>query len=150
MAEEEKKEVKIVEKELPKITPKLTKELKQKLELRKIIKSKKPNFKRQEWFRYKRLGEKWRSPKGIHSKLKRHFKYRIDVPSIGYGSPKLVRGLHNLGFKEVVVHNIKELESINPKLEAARIAHNVGTRKRLALEKRADELAIRVLNRSEK
>jgi large subunit ribosomal protein L32e len=143
-----KEKIKIVEKEVPKPKPKLTKEQIKYLKLRKAIKNKKPNFLRQEWFRYKRLGEKWRAPKGIHSKLKRGFKYRIDVPSIGYGAPKCVKYLHPLGFKEVLVHNIKELEKLKPSIEAARIAHTVGRKKRIELEKRADELAIKVLNRS--
>ena len=32
--------------------------------------NKKPNFKRQEWFRYKKLGESYRKPKGKISKKK--------------------------------------------------------------------------------
>ena len=31
---------------------------------------KKPDFKRQEWFRYKKLGVKWRKPKGKTSKTR--------------------------------------------------------------------------------
>ncbi|MEM0150582.1 MAG: eL32 family ribosomal protein, partial [Thermoplasmata archaeon] len=30
---------------------------------------KRPLFRRQEWFRYKKLGEAWRRPKGKHSKM---------------------------------------------------------------------------------
>jgi len=43
--------------------------------------------------------------------------------------------------------DINLLETINPKLEAARIGHSVGTRKRIEIEEYADELGIRILNR---
>lgn len=144
---EKEEKIEIVEKAPPKPKPKLTKELKKRLELRKIIKSKKPSFRRQEWFRYKRLSKKWRAPKGIHSKLKRRFKYRAAIPRIGYGSPKEVRGLGPSGFKEILVFNLNELEKINPSGEAVRIAHGVGKKKRDELEHRCDELGIRILNR---
>jgi large subunit ribosomal protein L32e len=68
--------------------------------------------------------------------------------SIGYGSPKEARYLHPSGFKEVRVWNVKDLEKINPEQEAARVAHQVGMKKRLDIEAKADELKIRVLNRS--
>jgi large subunit ribosomal protein L32e len=46
------------------------------------------------------------------------------------------------------VHNLKDLEWIDPKVQAARVAHTVGMRKREQIEDRADELKIRILNRS--
>ncbi len=39
------------------------------------------------------------------------------------------------------------LESVDPKVEAVRIGGTVGTRKRLEIQDRADDLGIRVLNR---
>lgn len=143
----EKEKVEIVEKEIKKIKPKLTKELKEKLKLREKMKRMKPEFLRQEWFRYKRVGMKWRKAKGIHSKMKKHVKYRIPSPRIGYSSPKEVRGLHSSGFKEILIYNINEIEKINPGTEAVRIGHSVGAKKRNEIEKKADSLGIRVLNR---
>lgn len=107
-----------------------------------------PKFKRQEWFRYKKLGEKWRRPKGIHSKLRRNYKYRPPMASIGYGTPKKVRGLHSSGFEEVLIHNPTQLEGLNPKTQAARVGATVGYRKRLDIEKKASELGIHILNRT--
>ena len=49
------------------------------LSKRNRMSNRRPAFKRQNWFRYKRLGDKWRRPRGIHSKMRRHFKYRITV-----------------------------------------------------------------------
>ncbi|MBR7123684.1 MAG: 50S ribosomal protein L32e, partial [Candidatus Methanomethylophilaceae archaeon] len=39
------------------------------------------------------------------------------------------------------------LEGVNPKVQAVRIGGTVGVKKRLAIQARADELGIRVLNR---
>ena len=106
-----------------------------------------PAFKRQNWFRYKRLGDKWRRPRGIHSKMRRHFKYRIPVAQVGFGGPASVRGLHPSGFEEVRVNNLKEIDNVDPKTQAIRIASTVGDKKREIIVSKADELGIRVLNR---
>ena len=46
-----------------------------------------------------------------------------------------------------MVHNLNDLESIDPETQAARIGRTVGGRKRVLIHERADELGIRVLNR---
>ena len=127
--------------------PELDKDTMAMLSMRRRRKAKKPNFRRQEWFRYKRLGEAWRKPRGKHSKMRTGKVYRTNVVSIGYGSPRKARGLHPSGFAEVPVHNINDLDGIDPKVQAARIGHSVGVRKRIKIEQRAEELGIRVLNR---
>ena len=45
----------------PRQKPVLTKEQKVDLSKRNRMSHKRPKFRRQNWFRYKRLGEKWRS-----------------------------------------------------------------------------------------
>ncbi|NLU45355.1 MAG: 50S ribosomal protein L32e [Euryarchaeota archaeon] len=130
-----------------KIKPELDEELTDSMAKRALISGQRPAFKRQEWFRYSKLGEKWRKPKGRHSKMKRQVKRRPPMVDIGYRGPSAVRGLHPSGFEEVMVFNADGLESIDPKKQAIRIGGTVGVRKRLAIEDRADELGIRVLNR---
>ena len=130
----EKEEIEIVEEEgeyRVKIKPKLGKGLKRELQIRRTIKRRTPHFKQQEWFRYKRINESWRKPRGMHSKMRKHKGYRPNVVSIGYGGPSKVRNLHPSGFKEIMVYNPKDLENINPKVQAARVGHSVGTRKRI-------------------
>jgi large subunit ribosomal protein L32e len=144
-------EVKIEEDEgyQVKLKPKLSKETLDALKKRAEIDSRRPEFLRQEWHRRKRLqGVKWRKPQGDHSKMRQHYGYRPNVVSIGYGGPKGARYLHPSGFREVRVWNPKDLEKINPEQEAARVAHQVGMKKRLEIEEKADELGIRILNRS--
>ena len=46
-----------------------------------------------------------------------------------------------------MVHNVADLEAIDPETEAARVGGSVGGRKREHIYARADELGIRVLNR---
>ncbi|MEK6911947.1 MAG: 50S ribosomal protein L32e, partial [Candidatus Thermoplasmatota archaeon] len=116
---------------------------------RRAISAKRPRFLAQEWFRHKRLGLEWRKPQGGQSQLRRHFIQRINVVSIGYRGPKISRGLHSSGFEEVLVHSTRDLRGINPKRQAARIGGAVGARKREMIQKEADELGIRVLNRRE-
>ncbi|KYK24012.1 50S ribosomal protein L32 [Thermoplasmatales archaeon SM1-50] len=129
--------------------PKLSDKEKNQLVIRRQIKKRTPYFLRDEGFRYKRIPKNWRRPSGITSKLRINLKYRPSKVRVGFRSPRLVRGLHSSGFEEVMVHNVKELERVDPKKQAVRISGTVGTKKRLEILKRADELDIRVLNMRE-
>ena len=148
--EKEEEEVEIEEEGYQvKLKPKLSKETIDALRKRAEVDARRPEFLRQEWHRRKRLQTaKWRRPRGGHSKMRQHYGYRPPVVSIGYGSPREARFLHPSGFREVMVHNVKDLAKIRPEQEAARVAHSVGMKKRLEIEKKAEELKIRVLNRS--
>ncbi len=130
-----------------KAKPEISDETAEALAKRAVISGRRPAFKRQEWFRYSKLGESWRRPKGIHSKMKRCLKRRAPAVDIGFRGPASVRNLHPSGFEEVLIHNADGLEGIDPKVQAVRIGGTVGTKKRLAIQARADELGIRVLNR---
>jgi large subunit ribosomal protein L32e len=145
------KEVEIVEEEkekeyTAKKKPELNKEQKENLLLRRNINNRRPAFLRQEWFRYKRIPKNWHKPDGVQSKMRRNFNKRPTVVSIGFRGPKAVRGLHPSGFEEIIVHNVKDLEQLNPKTQAARIGGSVGTKKRIEIGKKAEELDLRILN----
>jgi large subunit ribosomal protein L32e len=116
---------------------------------RKIEKSKKPKFRRQESWRYKRLKEEWRKPKGLDNKIRRKVKGWPSSPNSGYRGPKISRGLHPSAFKEVRVFNADNLSKVDPNLEAIRIAHTVGARKRIEIVSRAKEMGIHILNPKE-
>jgi len=106
----------------------------------------KKRFKRQEYARYKKLGEKWRKPKGKTSKMRRYEKGKPAMPSIGYRKPRKKRNLHPSGYKDILVRNLAEIESINPSSEAARIASTVGARKKKLILKKAKKLGVKILN----
>src|SRR2546422_10014 len=99
-AEEEAKE----EVHEPRAKPKLEPRMKKLLALRFAKNAARPKFRRQEWFRYRKFGDEWRKPQGGQSKLRRHFGYRWNLPSIGYRGPRAVRGLHPSGFQDGFVH----------------------------------------------
>ncbi|MCI4434140.1 MAG: 50S ribosomal protein L32e [Thermoplasmata archaeon] len=107
---------------------------------------KRPLFRRQEWFRYKKLGTSWRRPKGKHSKMREHRKYRPPVVDSGFRGPRAVRYLHPSGYRDVLVHNVKELSTLNPEVDAVRIASTVGRRKKIEIYRNAVEKGFRVLN----
>ncbi|HKZ99893.1 MAG TPA: 50S ribosomal protein L32e [Thermoplasmata archaeon] len=135
------------EEHVPRQKPKLDDRTWRLLRVRAKKAAARPPFHRQEWFRYKKFGDEWRKPQGGQSKLRRHFGYRWNLPSIGYRGPREVRGLHPSGFREVLVHNVRQLDGIDPARQAVRIAHAVGTRKRELIEKACAKREIRVLNR---
>lgn len=99
------------------------------LKLRKRVKAKKPNFVRQESWRYMRLKENWRRPHGLDNKVRKRFKGWPARVSAGYRGPKSARALHPSGFEEVLVYNVDSLKEIDPGTQAARIAHTVGKEK---------------------
>jgi large subunit ribosomal protein L32e len=144
--EEEEEHPEEEEKYKVKKKPKLSKEQKGRLRLRKQIKKRTPDFLREEWFRYKRIPKNWRKPDGISSKMRINLKYRPSKVRVGFRGPKDTRGLHPSGFQEIIVNNVTDLESIDPKTQAARIGSTVGTKKRISIEKKAEELDVRILN----
>jgi large subunit ribosomal protein L32e len=116
------------------------------LELRKRIKARTPEFRRFESWRFVRIGDPWRKPKGIDNHMRLSVKGWPHLVKVGYRVPKQVRHLHPSGQRDVLVHNMFELESLSPSQDAARLAAGVGRRKRVELVRRAKELGIRVLN----
>ena len=109
-------------------------------------KRKKPKFRRQESWRYKRVKENWRKPSGIDSKMRKKVKGWPLSPEAGYRSPKEIRGLHPSGYKEIRVQRVDDLSKIDPKRQAIRIARKVGAKKRVEISARADESGIHILN----
>ncbi|MEM2936791.1 MAG: 50S ribosomal protein L32e [Candidatus Bathyarchaeia archaeon] len=118
----------------------------EKPKIRKRLKVKKPDFKRQESWRYKRLKTGWRSSRGIDSKMRKRVKGWPKSPGIGYRSPKELMGLHPSGYEEILVNSPSEIEKVDPKRQAIRIAQTVGARKRVEISARAEEKGIRILN----
>ncbi len=116
------------------------------LRLRKRAKQKKPEFLRSESWRYSKMSESWRRPRGLDHKMRRKIKGWPPMVSTGYRGPKIARGLHPSGLREVMVHNVDELASIDPSVQAARIAGTVGKKKRALILAEAKQKKIRVFN----
>lgn len=116
------------------------------IKIRKKIAAKRPEFRRSEDFRFPRLGEKWRSSKGIRSKMRLKKKSRMPIVETGYRGPVEARGLNPKGLVEVIAFNVSDLEGIDPAVNAVRIAKAVGTKKRLEIIKAAQEKGLRIVN----
>lgn len=89
---------------------------------------------------------KWKFPYGTSSSVRLCHRGSPVLVSIGFGSPKEVRGLHSSGLEMVVVHNAQELLAVDTKKQGAIVGGTVGNRKRVELLKLAAEKKIRVLN----
>jgi len=128
--------------------PILDESTKSALKMRSEQSKKQPKFRRQEWFRYRRLSKTgYRKPKGDDSSMRKNRKYRSPMARVGYGKVAAARGLHPSGFEEVLVHKADHLDGLDPERQAVRIGSSVGNRKRSRIHERADELGLRVLNR---
>ncbi len=111
-----------------------------------VNKRKMPDFSR--WTSKSRDAIKpaWRKPRGINSKIRKKLGGKMKMPSISYGAQHEMRYLHPSGLKDVLVYNLRDLEKIDSKKEAARIAASVGKRKRSDIMKKAEEMKLKILN----
>jgi large subunit ribosomal protein L32e len=116
------------------------------LKVRARAKNKKPKFVRAESWKYDRFSVSWRRPRGLDNKIRRKIKGWPPGASVGYKGPKIARGLHPSGYREVLVYNIQDLSLVDPSTQAARIAHTVGKRKRALVIAEAKKLNIKILN----
>ena len=116
------------------------------LKLRARAKNKKPAFIRAESWKYDRFSLSWRKPRGLDNKIRRKIKGWPPGPSVGYKGPKIARGLHPSGYREVMVYNIDLLSTIDPNTQAVRIAHTVGKRKRAMIIAEAKKMNLKILN----
>ncbi|KAK5631875.1 hypothetical protein RRF57_007589 [Xylaria bambusicola] len=90
----------------------------------------------------------WRKPKGIDNAVRRRFRGRMAMPSIGYGSNRKTRHMAPNGLKAFLVSNTKDVELLlmHKDTYAAEIAHNVSSRKRVDIIARAKQLGVKVTN----
>ena len=105
-----------------------------------------PRFVREETWRYRRVKESWRAPKGKTSRMRRSKDGWPPTVKIGYGRDKTYRGLHPSGLNEVMIWRPKDLEGLDPKTQVARIAHTVGENKRVQIIDQAKKVNVRILN----
>ena len=118
--------------------------------LRERLRKKKPRFLNLARWWHKACVKSWRKPRGIDNKQRLKLKSRPKAPTVGYRNPDEIRGLHPSGRKPVIVHNVRELESVAASGEPVivYIASTVGKKKRAEIEERARELSIRLANPS--
>jgi large subunit ribosomal protein L32e len=97
----------------------------------------KPEFKRQESWRYKRVAENWRRPRGVTSKMRKEESGFPAKVKVGYGTAAKRRHLHPRGLEERLVYREADLEPLDPKQIIVRISKGVGERKRRGIVAKA-------------
>lgn len=100
-------------------------------------------FLRQDTNKEKGIKQKWRTPRGKHSKLRLNKAGHRKKPSQGFRAPKKERYLHPSGFKIHLIHNLQELSRAQ---KAVVISSKLGLKKKLELLTKAKELNLQVLN----
>jgi hypothetical protein len=68
------------------------------------------------------------------------------LAKVGYKGPRKSRGLHPSGYNDILIFNLKDLTKIDPKVDAVRIAHTVGNKKRIEIVTEATKLKMKILN----
>lgn len=116
------------------------------LRARKKISDRRPRFVRQESWRYNRLAENWRKPKGKDNKMRKQVSGVPPIVKVGYRGPKAARGLHPSGYTDNIVFNVNDLVKLDARKDAARLGHTVGIRKRTEIIAKANSIGIKILN----
>jgi len=114
----------------------------------RIIRDNRPKFLRYLSWRFWKFErhEYWRKPKSNDNKMRLQLKGYPPIVKIGYGSPAEIRYLHPSGLEPVVVFNVKELSSLDPKKHIIYIGSNVGLRKRMEILRVAQERGFKIAN----
>lgn len=115
------------------------------LEIRKIMKAKKPTFLRTDSNR-KKYKNKWRKPRGLQNKRRLQKAGHQKNPSQGFRSPKEVRGLHISGLELIKINNIKELQSVNPTKNIVELSATVGAKNKIQILEECKSKKIQVVN----
>jgi len=124
---------------------------KEKLKLYRIMRRERdarPEFLRNLWWKFAKFQNKlrWRRPRGKDNPMRLKLKGYPPVASIGYRTPKIIRGLHPSGKAPVVISSPLELDRLDPAKHAVYISSKVGLRKRMELIALARSRGFYVIN----
>ena len=111
----------------------------------KELKRKKPKFLRQDFHKKKRISPRWRSARGLQSKIRLAVKGYRKKPKIGYGTNLKIKNMHPTGIIPIRVFNITDLKKINKETQGIIIA-KIGLKNKLKLIEYAIKEKITILN----
>lgn len=129
--------------------------LKQRKSIREAVKRKKysvsrskPRFLRWLWWKFPKFENnlKWKKPKGKDNPMRLRLKGYPPLASMGYGTKSNLRSLHPSGLKPVVIHSVKELETLVPSRHIVYISSTLGLKKRLEIIEKAKVKGLKVAN----
>jgi large subunit ribosomal protein L32e len=102
-----------------------------------------PKFRRQDSHKKKKLGNKWRSARGLQSKVRLSKKGYLKKPKVGYRNKKNQRGKRD-GLLAYPVFNLNDLEKV-PKNHGI-IVRKIGLKNKLEIIKKALSLKLEIIN----
>ena len=111
----------------------------------KKLKRKKPKFLRQDSHKKKRISPKWRSARGLQSKIRLSIRGYRKKPKIGYGTNLKIKNMHPKGLIPIRIFNIGDIKKINNATQGIIIA-KVGLKNKLELINYAINEKITILN----
>jgi len=114
------------------------------LDVKKNLKKKRPDFMREGSQNSVRIGDKWRRPKGLHSKMRHQFAGHRKKVNVGFMSPSKIRGLDKEGFALIKIEKIVDLNSLDPKVHKIIISSNVGMKNKILLLEKASEKGFKI------
>jgi large subunit ribosomal protein L32e len=100
----------------------------------------------QDRHKHKELKDKWRRPRGLHSKIRLAKKGHIKKVSRGFRTAVSGRYLHHSGKRMVLVNAVAQLDLVDPKKDGIIIGGGVGNRKKITIINKANELKVQILN----
>src|SRR2546422_2284482 len=104
---------------------------KESLELRRKHAQRRPDFVRQESWRYVRLAKNWRKPKGIDNHQRKQKKGWPALVRIGYGGAKGAKRINPLGYNDNFVFNVKRFGRLYSKNDGIKVCDGGGKKKRI-------------------
>jgi large subunit ribosomal protein L32e len=125
-----------------------SKDIKKLLQIRKQ-KKRKRRFIRESHGILRRIDDKWRRPRGRHSKLRHQAAGHRKKVKPGFRTDKAVRGLDNSGLVPVIIHSLNHIPLLNKSVHGAIVGSSVGKRKKLLLLAELKKHGIKVLNLKE-
>ena len=114
------------------------------METTKLLKRKKPVFRRQDSHKKKRINPRWRAARGLQSKIRLAKKGYMKKPKTGYGSNSSIKGKTKESLMPIEITKKEELTQI--KKGEVVIIKNIGLKKRIDIVKEAIKLKITLLN----
>merc|ERR1711971_167763 len=120
----------------------------QPLKRTKIIKKRKKHSNRFQSDMRSRVGTSWRKPRGVDCVVRRKFRGRVRMPTIGSKQAKRTRHLLPSGLKKLLIRNESDIELLlmHNRTYCGEIAQGISALKRKTIVLRAKEMGVRLTN----
>lgn len=102
-------------------------------------------FRQQDYHKKVKIRDRWKRPRGLHSKMRlKRRGYRKSV-SVGYRTAKKERGLHGSGLCMIRVSSLDDLKGVSKGMGGV-LSGKIGLKKRIEILKNAEKEGITILD----